>query len=334
MSYTGDEAELPKDSLGIALVPGNPGIPHFYCPFGEQLHKALLAEGVGPVAIYTVGYPNFSTTAAAKTEAQGVAPIDDEASIISEVLDELAAQHGRGLVLLGHSIGAWMVLQHLLRKNRHGDDHGQKHLRSVPMAFLAMPFLEVFDNWKQRLLFCLVAFPLFSGLARVAALTLLALPLWARPWVLRLMVGPAAGSAREEVATATFLDQPHHGMGVLLMLKSELERLNPAITRDAGFGELKALLQAPNRPPVVGLYTHGDSWAPEAHFDRFRALLGEGDEVMDLGSGDFVARCGGKPPPHDFVMEDAYLGPMAELVAKHVTSHLRDGSGGGNRKEA
>ena len=33
-----------KNPLEVALVPGNPGIPHYYCDFGEELQKAFENE--------------------------------------------------------------------------------------------------------------------------------------------------------------------------------------------------------------------------------------------------------------------------------------------------
>lgn len=145
------------------MVPGNPGIPHYYCGFGEELQKSFEAEGLDSPTIYCVGYVNFATRAERVTKRQKAGPVSvvEESARIAEVLEELQASHPDGFIIFGHSIGAWMVLQHL--KSRTADE--------VPLAVLAMPYLEYRPCSMQPVLALLPPF-----LARLISLTAAALP--------------------------------------------------------------------------------------------------------------------------------------------------------------
>jgi len=193
------------------------------------------------------------------------------------------------------------------------------------MVVLAMPFLEFSGSFKQRALACVTCLPLFNQIAELAAFAILALPSSVHALVASLMVGGGgAAEVHKQVVHSTVLSQAHHIASVLRLLKSELARLNPAVTPNAGFEELRPLLEARERPSVLGLYTRGDGWGPQAHAPRLRSLLRDDgfDEVIDLGSELDGVLVDGIPPPHGFVLEDAYVAPVAELLAKRISKRM------------
>eukprot|EP00927_Polykrikos_kofoidii_P031068 TRINITY_DN26728_c0_g1_i1.p1 TRINITY_DN26728_c0_g1~~TRINITY_DN26728_c0_g1_i1.p1 ORF type:complete len:496 (-),score=100.60 TRINITY_DN26728_c0_g1_i1:65-1552(-) len=366
-------AEDAGPSLGIAIVPGNPGIPHFYCSFGHRLQEEVLAAGCGPCTVYVVGYPNFVTGADAATarERQGVASIDEEAVAIGATLSKLRAEHqARGLVLVGHSIGSWIIAQHLLEEaegdckdKAEGASGGSKQedekksasqgapFENVPLVIMAMPYLE-FDLGGQGLLRVLLSLPFIESLLRFVALTALMLPERFLASLLRLFQPSCSQEPERGILMGTFLRQPHHLVGMPIMGRTEFVRLDPALTTSAGFEELRPLIKAPGRPPIVAIYTPKDSWGPAHHRERFAKMLAvsgtdgdEGsktnvsapaeevaarDEVLDLSTVG-VLPDDMQPPRHDFVTSARQSDAVATVVASRVVAHVTRGCAAGSR---
>eukprot|EP00439_Symbiodinium_sp_Y106_P062634 s593_g9.t1 len=248
-------------SLAVVLVGGNPGIPHFYCDFGEKLQEALCAHGLGATTIYCLGYVNFPTSAngAIAREESGAASLDEEAAAISTALASLQAQHhGPGVILLGHSIGSWLVMQHL----KQASDELLAEIRHV---VLAMPYLE-YVYGQQTLLLRLAS---ASSLVRFLALSATAAPAWLKGLVAFAMSSSPRGSYAHEATMATFLQQPHHWSMVTGLLRTECPRLDPAI-QGQGFQEFAAILRRPARPRISALFTKGDMWSPMAHYETLK----------------------------------------------------------------
>ncbi|CAJ1429545.1 unnamed protein product [Effrenium voratum] len=281
--------------VAVAVVPGNPGVPHYYCEFGEELQKALQEQGVS-AAIYCVGYLGFPTRAegAGLRQRSQAVSVEEEAAAISKVLDELQGGHER-LALFGHSIGAWITLRHLRAM-------APERRRAVPLKVLAMPYLEYRAFSLQPLLLS----P--SALARLVALSAAALPSRLKELGAGLVSRSQRGSLVYEVTLKTFFQQVHHLPSMSGLYYTECQRLNPA-TEGQGFVEVAEIMALPDRPRVLALYTKDDMWAPMEHSKRLRGFLSEKDAVVDL-SADPAG-----PPAHAFVLSRKHCRQMAGLVA-------------------
>jgi len=315
LAYPAEPPADPANTLGFAIVPGNPGVPHFYCRYAERLHRELEALA-GPTTMYVVGYPNFATKSEPK---EAGAHIDSEAEAISAALACLNRAHSRkGLALFGHSIGAWVVAQYLGKTFVKADS--KDAAPHVPLAIFAMPYLEFYGSWKQRLVSLLARLPGYRALARFLTLAAMALPASVHDLVCPLVV--SSNAAHCDTAKATLLQQAHHLMGMLLMVRSEVQRLDPARTPGAGLEELAPLLESAERPPVLALFTRGDIWSPECHAPRLRTIMAGRDDVVYLANGTSGCVVEGKPPSHSFILDDEFVGPMASLVADRVAREM------------
>lgn len=303
-------------SLGVALVPGNPGIPHYYCGFGEELQKSFEAEGLDSPTIYCVGYVNFATRAERVTKRQKAGPVSvvEESARIAEVLEELQASHPDGFIIFGHSIGAWMVLQHL--KSRTADE--------VPLAVLAMPYLEYRPCSMQPVLALLPPF-----LARLISLTAAALPSKAKNLLAVPVSKNSRGSFAHDVTTKSFFCQPHQLPAVLELYRTEGPRLDAA-SSGQGFSECETILSKKDRPRILALYTKGDMWAPIEHSRRLRGLLSQKDEVIDL-SADVAVDVKLGAPGHSFVLSREHSKCVAGVVAASLARNTAGSGTGRNR---
>ena len=289
-------------SLGVALVPGNPGIPHYYCDFGEELQKAFENEDLDSPTIYCVGYVNFATRAESQERRQkagGPLSVVEEAAKVAEVLEELQEAHPDGFVILGHSIGAWVVLQHL--KTRTAEQ-----VHQIPLAVLAMPYLEYRPFSSQRLL---ALPPLF--LTRLISLTAAALPSKLKDLLALLLSKNPQGSIAHDATVKSFLSQPHQFTAVLEFYRTEWVRLDAA-QQGQGFSECENILKS-KRPRILAMYTKGDMWAPMEHSTQLRGLLSKKDEVIDLCLDP--AMKGLEPPSHAFVLSREHCKQIAGIVA-------------------
>eukprot|EP00913_Durusdinium_trenchii_P018556 g17436.t1 len=178
-----------------------------------------------------------------------------ESTAIGEVLVQLQELHPDGFVILGHSIGAWIVLQTLKLVNDSASP--------VPLAVLAMPYLEYRPFSMQTLM----RVPL--SLARLVALTATALPSRLKALLALPLSHNPRGSLAYDVTLKTFLCQPHQLSAVVGLYHTECSRLDPA-KQGQGFSECKSILSMEDRPPVLALFTKGDMWAPMEHFYKLK----------------------------------------------------------------
>lgn len=324
--------------LGIAIVPGNPGIPHFYCKFGEQLQQELAESGLSDVSVYVVGYPNFVTgaSAAAARSACGTSAIEEEAARIGDVLSQLGRLHhvdGQpGLIAVGHSIGAWVVLQHLLQTGASA--------RDIQLAFLAMPYLQFAPSATQARYRQIMGLPGFNSVLYFLALLPVMLPDSLKDWLATKLVREAEAD-QLEIVKATFLRQPHHTIAMAQMGRTEFLRLDAAVVPEGGLQEFAPLVGVAERPPLLALYTDNDHWAPRAHAQKLQELFDDAkarrkggekpcDEVLHidlpevlLGETSATGIKSGlptSPAPHGFVLSPPHSAAIARLMSRRIVS--------------
>ncbi|KAJ8723996.1 hypothetical protein PYW07_007976 [Mythimna separata] len=121
----------------IVVITGSPGIPEFYREFAEQLHRCTQLPvcvvghaGHDEIKDEKEKYPRTWTLY--NTEGQ----IEHKLDLLNNYFDKRAKLH-----VIGHSIGAWMLME-LLHKN----DHLIERLSSVNLLF---PTLQNFSSTKN-----------------------------------------------------------------------------------------------------------------------------------------------------------------------------------------
>ncbi|PZC75504.1 hypothetical protein B5X24_HaOG206045 [Helicoverpa armigera] len=119
----------------IVVITGCPGIPDFYWEFADQLHRCtqLPVCVVGHAGHDDIEYPNV-TPSKSLYDIKG--QIEHKLDLINNHFDKKKKLH-----LIGHSIGAWLLME-LLHKN----DHLTKRISSVNLLF---PTLQNFSETKN-----------------------------------------------------------------------------------------------------------------------------------------------------------------------------------------
>jgi dienelactone hydrolase len=100
----------------VVIFPGNPGAVDFYSTFASTLQKlsasaaaAQSSSSPSPeVAVVTVGHASHSSRTATRTRFDLAQQVSHKASVVAHLL---SLEPGARLVLVGHSVGAYMALE-------------------------------------------------------------------------------------------------------------------------------------------------------------------------------------------------------------------------------
>jgi len=292
---------ISSDTPGVVIIPGNPGIPHFYCNFGKQVQESYHKKrGVEP-AVYILGYSNF---VAETSRTQEVASIDDEAFSFRNAIARIEAQHKEGgLVLVGHSIGAWCVLR-LLQQGCLDQTH-------LPLIVLAAPYLQFDASGKQATLRSLFQWALFRPVVTLVSNFAVMLPDWIQQLVTP-MLGVRTG-ADVEALLGTFFRQKHHLESMIYMALTEFELLDVSRSTN-GFALLESMLPLPSRPPLLALYADHDVWAGTEHAQRVKDMFAKTSSTG--GSPRAVVEALGAVS-HSFVLKPEESRRVADIIAAH-----------------
>lgn len=125
----------------LLVVPGNPGYAGFYAHFMHQLHGAF--NGAADVlAVSHVGHDAEDISRGA------VWGLGCQVQHKAQLVRELTSPGRPPLVILAHSIGAYIMLQAVQQLKSEGHS-----MQQVAKVFLLMPFLTThWASWEQRVL--------------------------------------------------------------------------------------------------------------------------------------------------------------------------------------
>uniref|UniRef100_A0A0H5FUX8 AB hydrolase-1 domain-containing protein n=1 Tax=Leucosporidium scottii TaxID=5278 RepID=A0A0H5FUX8_9BASI len=220
----------PGPSLVLLFIPGNPGLPHYYNSFMSSLQAALPPPVAARTAIYALGHLGHSP-AYARWKQGETAPglqeqVDDKVKFVDELKEKWDIGVGEGqtkVVLLGHSIGAWVCCETL--KQRPNLISQSIHL------FPTISHMALTPNGK-------VLWPLFSPIVSLpvglATGALSYLPI--RP-LTKLVSLLAAQSGQPAEVTTSLVSSPATVRAALTMAAEEMKevtRLDEGLLKEYG----------------------------------------------------------------------------------------------------
>uniref|UniRef100_A0A7S1HZ38 AB hydrolase-1 domain-containing protein n=1 Tax=Eutreptiella gymnastica TaxID=73025 RepID=A0A7S1HZ38_9EUGL len=224
------------------VIPGNPGQGEYYQSMCRGLEERF---GLSAIAL---SYGNFGQT----PPPGGVLSIHSEAELKRLQLRQLVEEEGCKLRLVGHSIGAWVVLECLR----------DPVLRAATVdVHLLFPFLARNDfNATQRLIATLLALPPAHWVVLALVWLLCLLPRAVR----RLLLGladPTMSSEAQQLTLDTLLAKPWLAKSVLTMGQTEFVALDSS---NAPLAAASAQIQSlcDQDIPVHAMYAPNDHWGP------------------------------------------------------------------------
>lgn len=205
----------------LLIVPGSPGMGHFYIPFATKLFQ--LGEGTYEVAVVSHAGHSPGHVKPASTEQDGY---ESQAEIYSSAkdwysLEDQIAQkmaflqkHDKkdSLYLVGHSIGCWMILQMLRQLDPF-------RVKKVVLLFPTVERMSATPN-GQRLasLFTTWRTP-FTGLVWLLS----CVPDWLRRYILSWYFHTTPGDHLQHVTQATLNIDSKSMHNILCMADQEMK---------------------------------------------------------------------------------------------------------------
>jgi len=132
-------------AFAIVIVPGNPGIGGLYVPFGRALQHTLKSEE-GAFPVYCLSYYGFEQPRDFRERPCSL-DINEEPDRLRAFLDFVYAKEAKLLIVVGHSVGAWVITKAIGSPSEYSDDGTPYSVaHHVHQIVLLTPFLEVGDN--------------------------------------------------------------------------------------------------------------------------------------------------------------------------------------------
>ncbi|GAA5933664.1 hypothetical protein JCM3775_003766 [Rhodotorula graminis] len=295
--------------LVLLFIPGNPGLVDFYRHFLASLRDSLPLELRNQTKLYAVGHlrhtPGFDEDRG--FNPRGLPSLDDQVKDKCTFVESIADEDGIGrpdgpkLVVLGHSIGAWIGLQMLKAlpqqiSSLHALFPTLSHMALTPNGRRLSP---LFSSWALR--------PVFLS---TSALSYLPRALLSR--IVALMTGQSGAGAQ---VTTALVGSPESVVAALTMAREELERV-----RDV---DVDALERYGDRMWVYWAAEGVDGWVTEE-------AVREIDDVLERVAGEEGRarrqRCS-EGMPHAFVLNEAHTTSLARKCAGWIVEDLSAAEG-------
>lgn len=270
------EAAVENDTL-LYIIPGSPGMGHFYIPFATRLFQL----GNGAYDVSVVSHAGHSPGFYKQSDNEG----RDWYNLEDQIAHKLAfieerAHHKRSLYLIGHSIGCYMILKML------------SHIvpSRVKKAFFLFPTIEKMsatpNGIAQRPLFTTLRLP-FTGVVWLAG----GIPEFVRKQVLRQWFYYAPHEHVDHICRAVMNIDSKSIYNILSMAEQEM---NEVI-------ELPIDIIREHIDKLVFYYGDGDRWNVESCYKDMAERF-PGKDINLCSSGH----------SHAFVISSS--DPMAEYV--------------------
>ena len=300
----------------VLVFPGNPGAPAFYATFVAALAARGAARGV---RVACVGHASHSALTASARGLDLRAQLAHKLAFVRLALRESPAAARRGaLVLVGHSVGAYMALEAAAELGvRPGPGPGPGATAGAIAGVAALfPTLEhIGETPRGRALAPLFTAP---GLALVALLAWLLrrlAPEVLLRWFAGACVLPRGAGARAAAAAADLVHE-HVARNALLLARHEMREIGAM--RAAARSAARALGSR-----LLCYFAPGDGWNREGDAERTRAMFPLGRVVLCSGGHT-----------HSFVMRPESVEAMAaEAWAAADRALAAADEGGGSGRE-
>ncbi|KAG0665579.1 hypothetical protein C6P46_006362 [Rhodotorula mucilaginosa] len=296
--------------LVILMVPGNPGLVSYYREFLPSIRDALPADLKGQTVIHAIGHLEH-TPNATSAERRGFKPnaqptLEDQVADKVAYLDELAETYRFGeegapkLILLGHSIGAWIGLQMLKERPSlvsavHALFPTFSHMAQTPNGRSLSP---LFSSWSLRPVFYSTSFLSY-------------LPTGLTSRLVSLVTGQSGSGAN---ITTELVSSPETVIAALVMARQELAKVTAL--------DVDLLDQYGDRLWIYWTEKDGDGWVTEEAIQEIEACL---EKKWGEAGRKRRARCR-EGMPHAFVLDEGHTTSLARKCADWIVADLAESS--------
>ncbi|XP_067647768.1 lipid droplet-associated hydrolase [Eurosta solidaginis] len=282
--------EDPVDVQEIVLcIPGNPGLVGFYLEFLEELYKQLEEK----IPIWIIGHmgheepeKDSNSKVPRLKDNEKVFNLDGQLKHKTEFIQRFVPANTK-MHLIGHSIGAWMVV-HLLEN---------PHLRErVRKCYLLFPTLERMLISSNGWNFSKIGVPLYATLGFLIPL-FNRLPKFVQKYAVQMYFW-LSNIPKTFINTALEYSKAPVMEKVVFLANDEMARVR----------DLDSKLIEKHLPLLKLYYGTTDGWVPVKYYNELCAQFPEIDAELDKECID-----------HAFVLR--YSNNMAHIVGKMIEEH-------------
>ncbi|KAH8371052.1 hypothetical protein KR093_006002 [Drosophila rubida] len=278
----------------VICITGNPGLPGFYTEFGGALQKELGAGGHN-LPVWVIGHAGHDDPPAASIREvpqlsgnQELFNLDGQITHKVEFIKKYVPSHVK-IHLIGHSIGAWMILQ-LLK-----DEEVRQRIKKCYMLF---PTVERMMESPNGWVFTKIAMPLNSVFGYIFFTVFNALSIWLRLILIQIYF-LIFSIPKQFAGTALKYATPSVAEKVVFLADDEMSRVRG----------LQREIVEENLELFKFYYGTTDGWVPVSYYDQLKKDFPKVDAQLDS-----------KRIAHAFVLRHSK--PMAGIVSNMIEQNL------------
>ncbi|POY73738.1 hypothetical protein BMF94_3276 [Rhodotorula taiwanensis] len=307
-----DQAAVAEQTkLVLLFVTGNPGLVSYYRHCLSTLRDTLPADLKNQTVVHAIGHlghtPGMTSAERRGFRPNGQATLEDQVADKVAYVDELNETYRFGepdapkLVLLGHSIGAWICLQVLkerptLVSSVHALFPTISHMAETPNGRSLSP---LFSSWSLRPVFYSTSF-----------LSYLPTGLTAR--LVSLLTGQSGSGAQ---VTTELVSSPETVLAALVMARHELATVTSL--------DEALLQQYGDRVWIYWAQENGDGWVSEEAVKEIETCL---EKSWGEKGRKRRERCR-EGMPHSFVLNEDHSTSLARKCASWIVDDLQSSNG-------
>ncbi|SPP84752.1 lipid droplet-associated hydrolase [Drosophila guanche] len=279
------EEKITEKELVICIT-GNPGLPGFYTEFASTLQKQL-----GDLPVWVIGHAGHDDPPEASirevpqlTGNEEIFNLDGQIKHKVAFIEKYVPKDVK-IHLIGHSIGAWMILQML----------EEESVRSrVQKCYMLFPTVERMIESPNGWVFTKVGMPLYSVFGYIFFRFFNALPVWLRLLLIQIYF-LIFSIPRAFLGTALKYSKPSVAEKVVFLADDEMSRVR---------GLQKEIIER-NLHLLKFYYGTTDGWVPVSYYEQLKKDFPQVDATLDTQKID-----------HAFVLRHAQ--PVAGIVREMI----------------
>ncbi|KAH8408718.1 hypothetical protein KR215_011485 [Drosophila sulfurigaster] len=279
----------------VICITGNPGLPGFYTEFGDALRKELGSSGQN-LPVWVIGHAGHDDPPAASIREvpqlsgnQELFNLDGQITHKIEFIKKYVPRDVK-IHLIGHSIGAWMILQ-LLQE--------QEIRQRVKKCYMLFPTIERMMESPNGWLFTKIAMPLYSVFGYVFFTFFNVLPVWLRILLIQIYF-LIFSIPKQFTGTALKYTKASVAEKVVFLADDEMARVR---------GLQRELVQE-NLGLLKFYYGTTDGWVPVSYYEQLKQKFPQVDAKLDS-----------KKIAHAFVLRHSK--PMATIVSNMIQQNVQ-----------
>ncbi|KAH8266580.1 hypothetical protein KR026_002364 [Drosophila bipectinata] len=284
------EETIPEKEIVICIT-GNPGLPGFYTEFAGTLQKEL-----GDLPVWVIGHAGHDDPPEASIrEVPQLSGNEELFNLDGQIRHKIAfiekyVPSDVKIHLIGHYIGAWMILQLL---------ENEKIRNRIQKCYLLFPTIERMIESPNGWVFTKIAMPLYSVFGYIFFTFFSALPVWLRLLFIQIYF-LIFSIPRHFLGTALKYSKPSVAEKVVFLADDEMARVR---------GVQREIVEQ-NLDVLKLYYGTTDGWVPVSYYEQLKKDYPKIDATLD-----------DQKIAHAFVLRHSK--PMAIVVRDMIQKHRR-----------